>query len=76
LMDEDFGLAEKVDAVFCRNVMIYFDRTTQKKILDKLTQCLVPGGYVFVGHAETLHDLDLPLAPVAPSLYRKHDVER
>ena len=47
---------EKADAIFCRNVIIYFDRPTQQRILEKLTQHLVPGGYLFVGHAETLHE--------------------
>jgi chemotaxis protein methyltransferase CheR len=72
-MDADYGIAEKADAIFCRNVIIYFDRPTQERILDKLAQHLVPGGYMFVGHAETLHDMNLPLAPVAPALYRRVD---
>ena len=61
------------DVIFCRNVIIYFDRPTQQRILKKISQYLLPGGYLFVGHAETLHDLDLPLAPVAPVLYRRID---
>jgi len=73
-MDADYGIAEKPDAIFCRNVIIYFDRPTQERILNKLANCLVPGGYMYVGHAETLHDMRLPLTPVAPSLYRRHDV--
>ena len=72
-MDTDFGLSEKADIIFCRNVLIYFDRPTQEKILQKLTRYLAPGGYTFVGHAETLHDMDIPLVPVAPALYRKID---
>ena len=70
-MDNDYGLAEKADAIFCRNVIIYFDRETQENILLKLSRNLVPDGYMFVGHAESLHDMNLPLAPVAPALYRK-----
>jgi chemotaxis protein methyltransferase CheR len=70
-MDADYGLAEKVCAIFCRNVIIYFDRPTQERILQKLSNCLMPGGYLFVGHAETLHDMNLPLTPVAPALYRR-----
>jgi chemotaxis protein methyltransferase CheR len=70
-MDDDYGVAEKVDAIFCRNVIIYFDRLTQERILRKLAHCLLPGGYFFVGHAETLHDMNLPLEPVAPALYRR-----
>lgn len=71
LMDADYGLDRKADVIFCRNVMIYFDRRTQQQILEKFSDCLAPGGYLFVGHAETLHDLTLPFAPVAPSLYRR-----
>jgi chemotaxis protein methyltransferase CheR len=72
-MDSDYGMSEKVDAIFCRNVIIYFDRPTQERILQKLSSYLLPGGYMFVGHAETLHDMSLPLAPVAPALYRRVD---
>ncbi len=72
-MDADYGVTEKPDAIFCRNVIIYFDRPTQERILQKLSNCLAPGGYLFVGHAETLHDMNLPLTPVAPALYRRID---
>jgi chemotaxis protein methyltransferase CheR len=71
--DSDYGMTEKVDMIFCRNVIIYFDRATQEQILQKLTQHLMPGGYCFVGHSETLHGMDLPLLPVAPALYRRAD---
>jgi len=70
-MDADYGLAQKADAIFCRNVIIYFDRQTQEQIIRKLAHQLLPGGYAFVGHSETLHNMDLPLVPVAPALYRK-----
>ena len=70
-MDSDYSLTERVDAIFCRNVLIYFDRPTQESILRKLLHNLVPNGYLFVGHSETLHDMDLPVVPVAPALYRK-----
>jgi chemotaxis protein methyltransferase CheR len=69
--DPDYGMTEKVDIIFCRNVIIYFDRATQEQILQKLTQHLMPGGYCFVGHSETLHGMDLPLMPEAPALYRR-----
>jgi chemotaxis protein methyltransferase CheR len=69
--DADYGMTEKVDMIFCRNVIIYFDRATQEQILRNLTQHLLPGGYCFVGHSETLHGMDLPLMPVAPALYRR-----
>ena len=69
--DADYGMTERVDMIFCRNVIIYFDRATQEQILQKLTQHLMPEGYCFVGHSETLHGMDLPLMPVAPALYRR-----
>lgn len=69
--DADFGLSEKLDVIFCRNVIIYFDRPTQEQILQKLSRHLVAEGYFFVGHAEALHDMELPLEPVAPATYRK-----
>jgi chemotaxis protein methyltransferase CheR len=72
-MDTEYGMSEKLDAIFCRNVIIYFDRPTQERILQKLSSYLLPGGYMFVGHAETLHDMNLPLVPVAPALYRRVD---
>jgi chemotaxis protein methyltransferase CheR len=70
-MDADFGLPNKVDIFFCRNVIIYFDRATQERIIQKLAAQLHPGGYAFVGHSETLHNMDLPLTAIAPALYRK-----
>jgi chemotaxis protein methyltransferase CheR len=70
-MDADFGLPEAPEIIFCRNVIIYFDRPTQVRILEKLTRQLAPGGYFFAGHSESLQGMDLPLVPVAPSVYRK-----
>ncbi len=70
-IDSDYALAERADVIFCRNVLIYFDRATQESILRKLVHDLTPGGYLFVGHSETLHDMALPVVPVAPALYRK-----
>ncbi len=73
-MDRDYGVTEKASAIFCRNVLIYFDRITQQRILEQLTRYLVPDGYLFVGHSETLHELNLPLQQIAPALYRRtHD---
>ncbi|MGA3032789.1 MAG: protein-glutamate O-methyltransferase CheR [Terracidiphilus sp.] len=70
-MDCNYRIQERFDAIFCRNVIIYFDRATQQSILEKITQCLTPEGYLFMGHAETLHELNLPIAQVAPALYRR-----
>jgi chemotaxis protein methyltransferase CheR len=73
LKDADYELSEKADIIFCRNVIIYFDRMTQEQILQKLTHGLLPGGYCFVGHSEALHGMDLPLVPIGPALYRRTD---
>ena len=70
-MDADFGLTRPFEAIFCRNVIIYFDRATQVRILAKLIRHLVPGGYFFSGHSESLQGMDLALVPAAPSVYRK-----
>lgn len=71
LMDNDFGMSEPFDVIFCRNVIIYFDRPTQEKLLNKFYRNLLPGGFVFMGHSETLNGLRVPLTQVAPTIYRK-----
>jgi len=70
-MDDDFGLREKVDIIFCRNVIIYFDKPTQEKLMGKFCRYLNSGGFLFLGHSESLHGYDIPLVPVAPTIYRK-----
>jgi chemotaxis protein methyltransferase CheR len=70
-MDADFAIAETPEIIFCRNVIIYFDRPTQFRLLDKLTRLLAPGGYFFAGHSESLQGMDLPLAPAGTAVYRK-----
>ncbi len=67
----EFGMAELADAIFCRNVIIYFDRPTQERLLEKLSRQLAAGGFLFLGHSESVHQMDIGLAPVAPALYRK-----
>ncbi|MDF1553632.1 MAG: hypothetical protein P1P84_11250 [Deferrisomatales bacterium] len=69
-MDTEFGLREPQDVIFCRNVMIYFDRATQERLLLRFCRHLAPGGYVFLGHSESINGLRLPLRQVAPTVYR------
>lgn len=69
-MDDDFGMREPFDVIFCRNVLIYFDRPTQERLLQKFCRLLVPGGFLFLGHSETINGLDVPVLPVAPTVYR------
>jgi chemotaxis protein methyltransferase CheR len=64
-MDRKFAL------VFCRNVMIYFDKQTQAKVVANITEHLEPGGYLFVGHAESLTGISHSLEYVKPAIYRK-----
>ncbi len=64
-------LTNPVDIIFCRNVIIYFDRPTQQLVLGNLCALLKPGGYIFMGHSETLNSLSLPLTPVVQTVYQK-----
>lgn len=70
-MAEEFGLRESVGVIFCRNVIIYFDKQTQQDLMAKFCRHLRPGGFLFVGHSESLHGFELPLAQVAPTVYRR-----
>jgi chemotaxis protein methyltransferase CheR len=70
-MEENYGIKESQAVIFCRNVLIYFDRPTQAAVLRRLCRQLRQGGYLFIGHSETMHSLDLPLAQSAPTVYRK-----
>ena len=71
LMEGDFGFREQMDIIFCRNVIIYFDKATQASLLNRFCRYLSPKGYLFMGHSETLFGMDLPLAQVAPTIYRR-----
>jgi len=70
-VEDEFGLREKMHIIFCRNVIIYFDKPTQERLLNKFCRHLTPGGYVFMGHSETLQGMDVPLMQVIPTVYRK-----
>ena len=54
--DAEWPLQPGVDAIFCRNVMIYFDKPTQRRLIERYAQLLAPGGLFFAGHAESLLD--------------------
>jgi chemotaxis protein methyltransferase CheR len=69
LSQPPFPLHGPLDAVFCRNVMIYFDDTVRRKLLDAIQRLLRPGGYLFVGHAESLTGSMSTLRSVKPSIY-------
>ncbi|MBF0139878.1 MAG: chemotaxis protein CheR [Magnetococcales bacterium] len=69
-MDPSFGLREKMDVIFCRNILSYFDRDTQEHLVNKLSRHMVPGGYLFAGPSESLQSLATPLTPLAPAIYQ------
>lgn len=70
LMD-DGQETEKYDIIFCRNVMIYFNKSSKTKLLKRLENSLKPGGYLFVGLAELLYREETKLKPVYPAIYNK-----
>lgn len=71
LKSADFNIQEKMDIIFCRNVIIYFSRQTQELVIGNLCKQLKTGGYLFMGHSETLSGFTLPLKQVATTIYRK-----
>lgn len=71
LMDERFPIKNPLDLIFCRNVMIYFDRPTQERLVNKFYRYLRPGGYLFIGHSESLQWVEHPFKSLAPTIYQK-----
>jgi chemotaxis protein methyltransferase CheR len=72
-MDRTYGVSGSFDVVFFRNVLIYFDKPTQEVVVNRLCRHLQPGGYMFVGHSESLAGLNVPLRQTAVAVYRKPD---
>lgn len=71
LMDERYPITSPLDVIFCRNVMIYFDRPTQAQLMAKFHRYLRPGGYLFIGHSESLQWVEHQFQYVAPTIYQK-----
>jgi chemotaxis protein methyltransferase CheR len=71
LMTPTFPFRHGFDVVFCRNVMIYFDRPTQEGLIGRIVQHLRPGGYLMIGHSESLNGVRHPLKYLEPTIYRK-----
>jgi len=71
LLEEHYPLHEKMDIIFFRNVIIYFSRETQEKIITRMCKHLRPGGYIFMGHSETLVNMNVPLQQERPTIYRR-----
>lgn len=70
LMDESYPVDPDMDVIFCRNILIYFDKPTQEAVLRRLCRHLRAGGYLFLGHSESLAGLQLPLRPVGHTVFR------
>jgi chemotaxis protein methyltransferase CheR len=73
---EPFTWPAPFAVIFCRNVMIYFDQRTQQRVVANLAANLAPGGYLFVGHAESFTGIDHNLEYVRPAIYRKPVAKR
>jgi len=71
LMDQAYPFDRDIDVIFCRNVLIYFDRQTQAAVLSRLVSHLRPGGYLLLGHSESMAGAGIPgLHSVAPTVYQ------
>jgi chemotaxis receptor (MCP) glutamine deamidase CheD len=70
LADSVWPLKASFDAIFCRNVLIYFDRATQTRVVDRLASHLRPGGYLFLGHSEGFCSLNPDCERVGNTVYR------
>lgn len=70
---ENFAHLGPFPVIFCRNVMIYFDKPTQQELVQRLAGSLEPGGHLLIGHAESLNAIEHPLCYLKPAVYRKPD---
>ncbi len=70
-MDSNYNINENFDLIMCRNVLIYFEREVQEKIINKLSLYLRSGGYFFLGHSESIMGLNVPLEQVCPTVFKR-----
>lgn len=71
LMDDAYPIETDLDIIFCRNILIYFDKATQAKVLTRLCNHLSPGGYLLLGHSESIVGIDLPVVQIANTVFQK-----
>jgi chemotaxis protein methyltransferase CheR len=74
LMDTQYRVKKGIHIIFCRNVLIYFNKATQESILKRLVELLAPGGFLLIGHSESLSGINLPVEQVKLTIYRKTGV--
>ena len=72
LMDDTYPVERDQDMIFCRNILIYFDKPTQAAVVRRLCDHLRPGGFLFLGHSESITGIDLPLIPVANTVFQRN----
>jgi chemotaxis protein methyltransferase CheR len=70
-MSDVYKMNGQFDVIFCRNVLIYFDRKTQEEVINKLCSYLKPGGYFFLGHSESITNFNVPLKQVQSTIFMK-----
>jgi chemotaxis protein methyltransferase CheR len=68
---EPWPFRGQFDAVFCRNVMIYFDNATKTTLIERFIQCIKPGGFLYIGHSESFHGTHPELQLVGRTTYRR-----
>lgn len=69
LMDQTYAVPDTYDVIFCRNVLIYFDKPTQQEVINKLCAKLRKGGYLFLGHSESILNMKVPIKQVRPTIH-------
>jgi len=67
----DWPMKGSFDVVFCRNVVIYFDKKIQRKLFDRYADLLTPNGHLFIGHSETLHGVTRRFQSLGKTIYRR-----
>ncbi len=73
LMNQVFPFRKPFHIIFCRNVMIYFDVPTRNKLIEKMYQVTAPGGYLFIGHSESIRTPECPYDYIQPAVFRKRE---
>ncbi len=75
-MNKNFPFKGKFHIIFCRNVMIYFDKVTKDELVKRLYNYIYDGGYLFIGHSESVDRKEIPFEYMQPAVYKKTDDKR
>lgn len=76
LQDNQWPIQTRFDCVFCRNVIIYFDKPTQRRLMERFSGYLQDDGHLFLGHSESLHGMSDQFTPLRNTVYRKREGQR